>query len=131
MSFRTMSFPNMTIDNIVCEDDSVRIEIGYAVIVKNMEDADQDTRWYGKGVLKVSDLVIQSDQHPNLPAQVITADIKNNQITYRDEVVIPFKYHGNVGITLKFEDFELPVKFIGEQMEFDVSGHEKYLEHIS
>ncbi len=126
-----MSFHSMTIDNIICKGDAVRIDIGYAIIVKNMEDADQDTRWYGKGVLKISELVIESDQFPSLPAQVETADIKNNQITYRDEVVFPFKYHGNVGISLKFEDFDSPVKFIGEHMELDVSGHEKYLEHIS
>ena len=130
MSYRTMQFPGMIIDNIKSDGDSVSIDIAYAIIIKNMEDAEQKTRWYGKGTLKVSALVIDSDSMPDLPATVSSADIKNNQITYRDEADIPMNFHGNVGITLTFEDSKKPLKFIGERMEFDVSEHEKYIEHI-
>ena len=125
-----MQFSGMTIDNIQSDGDTVSIEIANAIIIKNMEDAEQKTRWYGKGVLKVTDLVIDSDDLPSFPATVLSADIKNNQITYRDEAVIPMNFHGNVGITLKFENSSQPLKFIGERMVFDVSEHEKYIEHI-
>lgn len=131
MSFRTMHFPGMTINSIDSDGDSASIDIGYAIIVKNMDGAEQDTRWYGKGNLKISELAIDSDELPGFPATVRSADIKDNQITYRDEVVIPIKYHGSVGITLTFEGFETAVKFVGEHMEFDVSEHEKYIEHIA
>lgn len=130
MSYRTMQFSGMTIDNIQSDGDTVSIEIANAIIIKNMEDAEQKTRWYGKGVLTVTDLVIDSDDLPSFPATVLSADIKNNQITYRDEAVIPMNFHGNVGITLKFENSSQPLKFIGERMVFDVSEHEKYIEHI-
>ena len=125
-----MQFSGMTIDNIQSDGDTVSIEIANAIIIKNMEDAEQKTRWYGKGVLTVTDLVIDSDDLPSFPATVLSADIKNNQITYRDEAVIPMNFHGNVGITLKFENSSQPLKFIGERMVFDVSEHEKYIEHI-
>ena len=130
MSYRTLHFPGMTIDKIDCDGDTVLISIAYAIIIKNMEDAEQDTRWYGKGMLKVSDLAINSDEFPEFPAQVKSADIKNNQITYRNEAVIPMEFDGNVGITITFESLGKPVKFIGEHMGFEVSGQEKYIEHI-
>ena len=130
MSFRTMQFPGMIINSIESDGEQASINIDYAIIIKNMDDAEQDTRWYGQGLMKISELVVDSDELPQFPAKVKSADIKNNQITYRDEAVIPIKYHGNVGITLQFEDFAQPVKFIGEHMTFDVSQHEKYIEHI-
>ena len=125
-----MQFPAMKIASIESDGDQARIDIEYAIIIKNMDDAEQDTRWYGQGILTVTELAIDSADLPPFPATVESADIKNNQITYRDEAVIPIKYHGNVGITLKFEGHDAPVKFIGEHMDFDVSGHEKYLEHV-
>ncbi len=130
MSFRTMHFPGMKISAISSDGDHARITIDYAIIVKNMDDAEHDTRWYGKGVLEISDLVIDSDNLPPLPATVQSADIKDNAITYRDEVVIPIQFHGNTGITLTFEGFDSSVKFIGERLTFDLSEHEKYIEHI-
>ena len=130
MSFRTMQFPGLKINKIASDGDSVNIEIDYAIIIKNMDDAEQDTRWHGKGLLTISELVIDSEDFPELPATVKSADIKDNQMTYRDEVVIPIKSHGNVGITLQFENFDSPVKFVGERMTFELSGHEKYIEHV-
>lgn len=130
MSYRTMQFPGMKIKTIDSDEESARIDIDYAIIIKNMDDAQQDTRWYGKGMLTVSELVMESGQLPDFPAIVKSADIRDNQLTYRDEAAIPIKYHGNVGITLRFEGFDTPVKFLGEHMDFDVSEHEKYLEHM-
>ncbi len=130
MSFRNIQFHGMKISNIESNGDTARIDIDYAIIIKHMDDADQQTRWYGKGILQIEDLAIESGDLPEFPALVENADIKDNQMTYRDEVVIPIKYHGNVGITLKFENFPQPVKFIGERMSFDLSEHEKYIEHI-
>jgi hypothetical protein len=126
-----MQFPGMKISAIVSDGESARIDIEYAIIIKNMDDAQQDTRWYGNGILTINDLDINSDKFPSFPATVKSADIKDNQITYRDEAVIPIKYHGNVGITLQFEDFSAPVKFIGELMNFDLSEQEKYIEHLN
>jgi len=123
-------FPQMKINKIETDGDKVSIDIDYAIIIKNMDDAKQDTRWYGKGRLNITELAIDSDELPDFPATVKSADIKDNQITYRDEVVIPIKSHGNVGITLQFENLNSPVKFIGEHMTFDLSDHEKYIEHI-
>ncbi len=125
-----MQFPGMKIKSIDSDGENAHIDIDYAIIIKNMDDAEQDTRWHGKGRLTISELVIDSDEFPDFPATVKSADIKDNQITYRDEAVIPIKYHGNVGLTLQFNDFSTPVKFIGERMEFDVAEHEKYIEHI-
>jgi len=125
-----MQFPGMKIKAISNDGENATIDIDYAIIVKNMDDAEQDTRWHGKGLLSIKQLAVESDKYPTFPATVKSADIKDNQITYRDEAVIPIRYHGNVGITLIFEDFPFPVKFIGERMDFDVAGHEKYIEHV-
>ena len=130
MSFRTMQLQGMTIGDIESDGDTATLKIDHAIIIKNMDDAEQDTKWYGHGVLTVSDLAVDCDEFPAFPARVATADIKDNQMTYRDEVVIPIHWHGNVGITLKFEGFDQPVRFVGEHMAFDVSGNEKYIEHI-
>ncbi len=125
-----MHFPGMTVNGIKSDGDGAQIDVGYAIIVKNMDDAEQDTRWYGKGQLKITELQVDSDDYPAFPATVRSADIKDNQITYRDEAVIPIRFHGNVGITLHFENHDQPVRFVGEHMDFDLSEHEKYIEHI-
>ncbi len=125
-----MQFPGMKISNITCNGDIASIDIEYAIIIKNMDDAEQDTRWYGKGLIKITELIIDSENFPQFPATIKSADIKDNQITYRDESAIPMKTHGNVGITMKFENFDPAVKFIGEFMEIDLTEHEKYIEHI-
>jgi hypothetical protein len=130
MSFRTMHFPGMTINQIDSDGDTAHIDIGHAIIIKNMDGAEHDTKWYGKGILNIHELMLDSEALPDFPATVSSADVKDNQITYRDEVIIPIKYHGSVGITLRFEGFEQPVKFIGEHMDFDLSEHERYIEHI-
>jgi len=51
-------------------------------------------------------------------------------MTYRGEIGIPFKFHGNVGIILRLNGYESPLKFFGESMSFKLSEHEKYIEHI-
>jgi len=130
MSFRTMHFPGMKIAAIDSDGDRAIIDIDYAIIIKNMDGAEQDTKWYGKGRMRVEDLIIDSDELPGFPAIVSSADIKDNQITYRDEVIIPVDWFGNVGITLRFEGFDKPVRLIGERLKFDLDGHEKYIEHI-
>ena len=130
MSFRTMHFPGMKIAGIDSDGDRAVIDIDYAIIVKNMDGAEQDTKWYGKGRMRVENLAVDSEQLPDFPATVTGADIKDNQITYRDEVVIPIDYFGSVGITLRFEGFEPPVRFVGERLSFDLDGHEKYIEHL-
>jgi hypothetical protein len=125
-----MHFPGMKIAGIDSDGDRAIIHIDYAIIVKTMDDAEQDTRWYGKGRMEIEDLVIDSDPLQDFPATVTGADIKDNQITYRDEVIIPIDWFGNVGLTLRFEGFDPPLRFIGERMTFDLDGHEKYIEHI-
>ncbi len=126
-----MLFPKMIINNINTDGDSASVDIGYVIIQKNMDDAQQDTLWHGKGILTIDNLVIDCDDLPPFPATVTSADIKDNQITYRDEVAIPIQYYGNVGLTLYCEGFKTPLKFIGEQMNFNVSEHEKYIKHLS
>jgi hypothetical protein len=125
-----MHFPGMKIANIDSDGDRAIIDIDYAIIIKNMDGAEQDTKWYGRGRMLVEDLLIDSEELPDFPATVSSADIKDNQITYRDEVIIPVDYFGHVGITLRFEGLDQPVRFIGERLKFDLDGHEKYIEHI-
>ena len=126
-----MQFEGMKIGNIVSDGETAKIQIDDAIIIKNMDDAEQDTKWHGKGTLTISELVIDSEDFPGFPTTVTTADIKDNQITYRNEANIPIKFHGNVGISLQFEGFDKTVKFSGERMSFEVSGHEKYIEHLT
>ncbi|MBL7003050.1 MAG: hypothetical protein ISR69_03355 [Gammaproteobacteria bacterium] len=132
MSFRTMLFEGMTIKNIIINmDDSVEIQIDNAVIIKNMDDAVDDTKWQGYGNLIIEDTVItDEDSLPDFPATVASADIKDNQMTYRNESLIPIDCHGNVGITIQFEGQSSKHRFIGERMHFDVAEHEKYIEHV-
>ena len=125
-----MQFEGMKIGNIESDGETVKIQIDDAIIIKNMDDAEQDTKWHGKGILTVSELVLDSDEFPAFPSTVSTADIKDNQMTYRNEANIPIDFHGNVGISLKFEGFDKAVKFSGERMSFDLSEHAKYIKHI-
>ncbi len=131
MSFRTMLFPNITINNISIKNDQADIQLEKAVIIKNMDGAKEDTQWEGHGTLSIKDLVICDDEQlPAFPCRATSADIKDNQMTYRDEVLIPINCNGNVGISLLLEGENTPRKFIGEQMNFDVAEHEKYVKHI-
>lgn len=131
MSFRTMQFEGMTIKSIRVENDTASIEISNAIIIKNMDGAEDDTKWQGFGTLIISGLVISDENElPDFPNNLISADLKDNQMTYRNETLIPVDCHGNVGMTLQFENQDKPLKFIGEKMTFDVDEHEKYIEHI-
>ncbi len=131
MSFRTMQFAGINIKNIIINNEQVEIQLDKAVIIKNMDGAEQDTQWEGYGSLIIDDLILCDDDNlPSFPCLAKTADIKDNQMTYRDEVLIPIECNGNVGITLHLEGEDQPRKFIGEKMIFDVSEHEKYIQHV-
>ena len=131
MSFRTMHLAGMTISDIRIENDTAYIEISKATIIKNMDGAEEDTKWIGFGTLTVEELVICDDDNlPSFPCEVGSADLKDNQMTYRNETLIPIQCHGNVGITLQCQNSDQSMRFIGEKMHFDVAEHEKYVEHI-
>ncbi len=126
-----MQFAGINIKNISINNDQANIQLDKAVIIKNMDGAEEDTQWEGFGTLIIKDLVLcDDDDLPNFPCLLKTADIKDNQMTYRDEVLIPIDCNGNVGITLVFEGETASRKFIGEKMEFDVTEHEKYIQHV-
>ncbi len=131
MSFRTMLFEGMIIKNIIISNDQADIQIEKGIIVKNMDGAESDTKWQGFGSLIVADLAICDDENlPDFPCIIKSADVKDNQMTYRNEALIPIECHGNVGIAIQFEGSDKIHKFIGEKMQFDVAEHEKYIEHI-
>jgi len=131
MSFRTILFEGMIIKGIAIADDLADIQIEKAVIVKNMDGAEDDTKWQGFGSLIIEDLVIcDEDDLPEFPCTIKSADVKDNQMTYRNEALIPIDCYGNVGISIQFEGSDKTYKFIGEKMQFDVAEHEKYIEHI-
>ncbi len=125
-----MQFKGMTVGAIERDESRVKIFVEHAIIVKNMDDAESDTRWYGQGHLAIDDLYQIPDELPAFPATLDSADIRDNQMTYRGEVSIPFEYHGNVGIVLHVNGHPSPLIFFGESMSFNLSGHEKYIEHI-
>ncbi len=120
----------MIIDDIRHNTDRVEIQFDYAIIVKNMDAADQDTRWFGKGLISVEDLWHCSDDLPDLPATLSGADVRDNQMVYRDEIAVPFSFHGSVGLDLHFSDTDIKLTYSGERMSLALSGHEKYIEHI-
>ena len=131
MSFRTMQFAGICIKDIIIKDDQAEIQLEKGIIIKNMDGAEQDTQWEGHGSLFVEDLVIcHDDDLPSFPCLATSADIKDNQMTYRDEALIPIDCNGNVGITLLLEGETTSRKFIGEKMTFDVAEHEKYVQHV-
>ncbi|MEE8366506.1 MAG: hypothetical protein V3R76_12015 [Gammaproteobacteria bacterium] len=130
MSVRSMQFEGMTIGAIKRDGNRVEILVEHAIIVKNMDDAQSDTRWYGRGCLTIDDLFRNPDELPTFPATLDSADIRDNQMTYRGEISIPFEFHGNVGIILYVNGHRPPLKFFGESMSFNLSEHEKYIEHI-
>jgi len=131
MSFRTMQFAGICIKDIIINDDHAEIQLEKGIIIKNMDGAEQDTQWEGYGSLFIKDLVIcDDDDLPSFPCLATSADIKDNQMTYRDEVLIPIDCNGNVGIILLLEGETTARKFIGEKMDFDVTEHEKYIQHV-
>lgn len=130
MSTRTIHFNDMTIADISQQNDRINIEFSHAIIVKNMDAAEEDTRWYGGGSIKIEDVDQQIGQLPTFPIKLIGADIRDNQMIYRDEISIPFSFHGFVGIEIRFAEPNSVLKLTGEKMSLELSGHEKYIEHI-
>jgi len=120
----------MVIGEIQLDRDRAEIRFDYAIIVKNMDAADEDTRWHGKGLITVDDIWQQSGDLPDFPATLTGADIRDNQIVHRDEISIPFSFHGSVSLSLEFKDTDNKLIFAGERMSLALSGHEKYIEHI-
>lgn len=120
----------MTIASIREHNDSVEIEFTHAIIVKNMDAAEEDTRWHCAGWIQIEGIEQRTGDFPEFPAQLSGADIRDNQMIYRDEIAIPFSFHGYVGIEIRFAQSDAALKFSGEKMSLDLSGHEKYIEHI-
>ena len=130
MSTRNIHFSGMVVSDICYQANKADIRFDYAIIVKNMDAAQQDTRWYGCGLIIIEGIFEQAMDLPVLPATLTSADIRDNQMIYRDEIAIPFAIHGNVGIQLRFTDWPQPVNVSGEKMSLDLSDQEKYIEHI-
>ena len=120
----------MVVSDICYQGDNAEIRFDYAIIVKNMDAAQEDTRWYGRGLIIIEDIFEPATDLPNLPETISSADIRDNQMIYRDEIAIPFPMHGNVGIQLRFTDWPKPMKISGEKMSLELIGQEKYIEHI-
>jgi len=134
MSTRNIHFKGMVVSDICYQADNAEIRFDYAIIVKNMDAAQEDTRWHGRGLIIIEDIIEdiieQATDLPTLPATISSADIRDNQMTYRDEIAIPFALHGNVGIQLRFTDWPQLLKISGEKMSLELSDQEKYIEHI-
>ena len=130
MSTRNIHFTGMVVSHVCYPADNAEIRFDYAIIVKNMDAAQEDTRWYGRGLIIVEDILEQATDLPVLPATITSADIRDNQMIYRDEIAIPFAIHGNVAIQLSFADWPQQVKISGEKMSLELSDQEKYIEHI-
>ena len=130
MSVRSMQFEDMIIGAIKRARNRFEIFVEAAIIIKNLDDADRDTRWYGRGHLAIDDLFQYPDELSAFPATLDSAEFKDNQMTYQGEISIPFEFHGNVGIILYINGHQTPLRFFGESMSFTLSGHEKYIEHI-
>ncbi len=129
MSTRTIQFNGMHIVEVQRNTDDIEFVFDHAIIVKNMDAAEQDTRWYGSGVIGIR-LLHEDIEIPQFPIVLNGADIRDNQMIYRDEVAIPFNFHGQVGLSLHYSDSEQTVSVFGEQMSLTLSGNEKYIEHI-
>ncbi len=130
MSTRTIQFNNMHITEIHYHKDGIDINFDDAIIVKNMDAAEQDTRWYGAGAIRVEAIADDDFETPECPVVLVGADVRNNQMIYRDEAAIPFNFHGHVGIDLRFPGKTRPVSIYGKRLSLELRGHEKYIEHI-
>lgn len=130
LSTRSIQFENMHISEFRRQNNALEITFDYAVIIKNMDAAIEESRWYGAGIIRVEELLDDGFELPDPPIALSGADVCDNQMTYRNEVAIPFAYHGHVGLKLTFVGFSQPVSIFGEKMSLELSGHEKYIEHI-
>lgn len=130
LSTRSIQFKGMCISDFVQTAEAVEITFDYAIIIKNMDAAVEDTRWYGAGKIRVDDLIDDDIELPDLPAELTGADVCDNQMIYRNEVVIPVDIHGHVGVKLHFAGGTQAIPIFGERLTLELSGHEKYIEHI-
>lgn len=120
----------MQISSFHRENDSFELAFDYAVIIKNMDAAVEDSRWYGAGMIRLTGLLDNDFNLPGTPVTLLGADVCDNQMIYRNEAAIPFQYHGYVGLKLRFEGSREMVSIFGEKMTMELIGHEKYIEHI-
>lgn len=130
MSIRTIQFKDMHIVGIRPHAGVIEITFDEAIIIKNMDAANEDTRWYGKGIIRIEGSDDDDFELPACPFDLTGADIRDNQMIYRDEVAIPFDFHGLVGLTLRFSEKNKTISIYGERMSLELDGHEKYIEHI-
>ena len=120
----------MTLGAINISEGQAEIQVDRGIIIRKLDGADRDTRWYGRGRLTINELIELPQQFPTFPVTLSSADIKDNQMIFRGEINIPFEFYGNVGITLHLGADQPPLEFSGEYMAFKLSEHEKYIEHI-
>lgn len=117
------------IQEITCQNSTLRIHFSRAYIIKTMTGSAERTRWWQAGDLLFDNAELQTEL-PQGPLICDGGDIAENLYTYRDMIPIPLQSRGYARCILKFRDQPHALRAEARGVRLQLIDVAKYIEHI-
>ena len=129
MDSRSIELPGSEIEEILLEDDTLRIRFSRAYIVKSMTGSVERTRWWQKGDLVIGGAEVEGE----LPEGSLVSDggdLVDNVYTYRDMIPVPLESRGRIRCDFKFLGAACRLVARGDSVRLEMEDTPRYIEHI-
>ena len=132
MSYRLLQLSDMLITELDMQKNRCTLTFSDAFIIKVMDAARQRTGWRQSGhiILKGNFDDYSGNSQIESPSKVQSGEFRDNVFSYYDVIRLPCHAHGDVGLSLIFEELDHPIEINGEEMKVTLEGTPKYIAHI-
>ena len=124
-----LSLPGAQIEQIVREENSLRIVFSDFRILISLTGSNERTEWTQRGELIIGNAEVENEL-PTPPLTLAGGDIHQNAYVYRNEIPLPLKSRGQVGCVLQFEGIDERLEVHGESIELIETAERKYIRHV-
>jgi hypothetical protein len=124
-----LQLPGAELASIDEDDDTITLHLSRIHVVREMENAFEDSLWSQAGRLVIRYSQISGDM-PACPCRIAGGELVNNIYTYRDHAPLPLDWHGSVRCRLTFEGEQAPWTIEGSAMHLERIDHPRYIRHI-
>ena len=124
-----LQLPGAELESIEQDDATITLHFSLLHIVREMENAFEDSLWTQAGRLVIRYTGISGDT-PGCPCHIAGGDLVNNIYTYRDHAPLPIDWRGSISCTLLIEGDQPPVTIEGSAMQLERIEHPRYIRHV-
>ncbi|MGD2112167.1 MAG: hypothetical protein PVI50_02190 [Gammaproteobacteria bacterium] len=124
-----LQLPGAELASIERDDTTVTLHFSLFHIVREMENAFDDSLWTQAGRLVIRYTGI-SGELPDCPCRLAGGDLVNNIYTYRNHAPLPIDWRGSVSCRLAIEGEPSSVTIDGSAMQLERIEHPRYIRHV-